>query len=253
MHKLTIPFIVFGGFFILVTSVFTFSNIFSNTTEQKKRLSLQRQNLEKTMPKTFVYLTDIVPDVILEMRYYSTYNFVGNRIDSYHLPLAIVTKDAAMQVKKVNQEMREKGYTLKIFDAYRPQSAVNHFVRWAKDIQDVKTKDIFYPHVDKADLFTKGYITNHSGHSRGSTLDLTLVELQTGKEVDMGGAFDFFGEVSHHGTNLITSKQAENRLMLKQTMEKHGFKPYQKEWWHYTLANEPYLDTYFDFAVDLYK
>ncbi|RGP53599.1 peptidase M15 [Bacillus thuringiensis] len=205
------------------------------------------------MPKTFVYLTDIVPEVILEMRYFSTYNFVGHRIDSYHLPLAIVTKDAAIQIKKVNQEMKGKGYALKIFDAYRPQSAVNHFVRWAKDIQDVKIKDIFYPYVDKENLFTKGYIAESSDHSRGSTLDLTLVELLTGKEVDMGSAFDFFGEVSHHGTNLITSKQVENRLMLKQTMEKHGFKSYQQEWWHYTLANEPYLDTYFDFAVDQYK
>ncbi len=199
----------------------------------------------------FVYVTDVVPDAILEVRYYSTYNFVGARVDGYKAPTVILSAQAADALKKVNVALQAQGYTLKIFDAYRPQTAVAHFVRWAKDIKDTKRKEAFYPQVDKSKLFELGYIAEKSGHSRGSTVDLTIVDMKTGKEVDMGSPFDFFGPISHHGTNLITPEQTKNREILKSAMTGNGFKPYDEEWWHYTLKNEPYPDTYFDFPVDL--
>jgi len=201
------------------------------------------------LPDGFVYITDAVPDVILEIRYYSTYNFVGARVDDYVSPAAIMTKEAAAALKKVNDDLRARGYAIKIFDAYRPQGAVNHFMRWAADEADILTKEYFYPDIDKKRLFPEGYIAERSGHSRGSTIDLTIIDMKTGKETDMGGPFDFFGEISHHETTLITKSQADNRLILKNAMEKAGFKPYAEEWWHYTFINEPYPDTYFDFPV----
>ncbi len=200
--------------------------------------------------KGFVYITDVAPDVILEIRYYSTYNFVGARVDGYHAPTAVLSAPAAAALQKVSAALQKQGYVLKVFDAYRPQAAVNHFVRWAKDIRDTKTKAAFYPGVDKSKLFQLGYIAEKSGHSRGSTVDLTLVEAATGKEVDMGSPFDFFGPVSHHGTKLITPAQAANRDLLKNAMLDAGFKLYPEEWWHYTLAGEPYPDTYFAFPVE---
>lgn len=198
----------------------------------------------------FVYLTDVVPDAILEIRYYSTYNFLGARVDGYNAPIAILSAPAAAALKKASDDLRGQGYTLKVFDAYRPQTAVNHFVRWAKDIADAKRKADFYPEVDKTKLFDLGYIAAKSGHSRGSTVDLTIVDMRTGKEVDMGSPFDFFGEVSHHGTTKITAEQTAGREILKKAMLAAGFKLYDEEWWHYTLKDEPYPDTYFDFAVD---
>ena len=198
----------------------------------------------------FVLLSDIIPDAILEIRYYSTYNFVGERIDGYEEPLAFLTKEAASALKKVSDELITKGYRLKIYDAYRPQKAVDHFVRWAKDEKDIKMKQYFYPELDKDVLFPLGYILERSGHSRGSTLDLTLFDMNLEKEVDMGGTFDYFGELSHPDYKNITDEQYNNRMLLREVMLKHGFNPLEEEWWHFTLANEPYPNTYFTFPIN---
>lgn len=198
----------------------------------------------------FVLLSEAVPDAILEIRYYSTYNFVGDRIDGYEEPLAFLTKEAAVALKAVSDELFRKGYRLKIYDAYRPQQAVTHFVNWALDSDDIRMKEYFYPELDKSVLFPQGYIARHSGHSRGSTLDLTLFDMTTGKEVDMGGTFDFFGKLSHPDYTGITQEQYTNRMLLREVMIRHGFKPLAEEWWHFTLKNEPYPDTYFTFPVN---
>lgn len=198
----------------------------------------------------FVLLSEAVPDVILEIRYYSTYNFVGERIDGYEEPIALITKEAAQALKEVSDELIEKGYRLKVFDAYRPQKAVNHFVKWAQDPSDTKMKEYFYPELEKDVLFPLGYIMEHSGHSRGSTIDLTLFDMTLEKEVDMGGTFDYFGELSHPDYKGITEEQYNNRMLLREVMMKHGFKPLEEEWWHFTLEDEPYPDTYFTFPVN---
>ena len=198
----------------------------------------------------FVLISEAVPDAILEIRYFSTYNFVGDRIDGYEEPIALLTKEAAAALKTVSDELVEKGYRLKIFDAYRPQKAVSHFVRWAQDADDVRMKEYFYPDLEKDVLFPQGYIAEHSGHSRGSTVDLTLFDMKTEREVDMGGTFDFFGELSHPDYTDITDEQYANRMFLRETMLSHGFKPLAEEWWHFTLVDEPYPETYFTFPVN---
>ncbi len=163
--------------------------------------------------------------------------------------MALLTKEAAAALKKVSDDLVQKGYRIKIYDAYRPQMAVSHFVRWAKDAEDTKMKEYFYPELDKDVLFPLGYIFEKSGHSRGSTVDLTLFDMSTGKEVDMGGTFDYFGELSHPDYTGITEEQYQNRMILREAMVKHGFMPLDEEWWHFTLADEPYKDTYFNFPV----
>ena len=198
----------------------------------------------------FVLITDAVPDVILEIRYFSTYNFVGDRIDGYEEPVALLTKEAAAALKEVSDEMISKGYRLKIYDAYRPQKAVTNFMNWALDAEDVRMKEYFYPDLEKDVLFPQGYIAEHSGHSRGSTVDLTLFDMTAEKELDMGGTFDFFGEISHPDYTEITEEQYANRMLLRETMLSHGFKPLAEEWWHFTLADEPYPNTYFTFPVN---
>ena len=198
----------------------------------------------------FVLLSEAVPDAILEIRYYSTYNFVGDRIDGYEEPLAMLTKEAAAALREVSDELVAKGYRLKIYDAYRPQMAVSHFVRWAQDADDTRMKTYFYPELDKDVLFPQGYIAEHSGHSRGSTVDLTLFDMTTEKEVDMGGTFDYFGELSHPDYTGITDEQYANRMILRDAMLAHGFKPLVEEWWHFTLEDEPYPDTYFTFTIN---
>ncbi|MBR1506978.1 MAG: M15 family metallopeptidase [Eubacterium sp.] len=190
---------------------------------------------------------------MLEIRYYSTYNFVGDRIDGYEEPVAILTKEAATALKAVSDELKEKDYRLKIYDAYRPQRAVTHFVNWASDSNDTRMKEYFYPEIDKSILFSQGYISYHSGHSRGSTVDLTLFDMKTEKEVDMGGTYDYFGSLSRPDYKGITDEQYINRMILRNAMIAHGFKPINTEWWHFTLANEPYPDTYFDFPVNSKK
>ncbi len=198
----------------------------------------------------FVLLSEAVPDAILEIRYYSTYNFVGDRIDGYEEPLAFLTREAAAALREVSDELVGMGYRLKIFDAYRPQMAVTHFMNWALDPDDVRMKAYFYPELDKKVLFPQGYIAEHSGHSRGSTVDLTLFDMTTGREVDMGGTFDYFGELSHPDYTGITEEQYANRMLLREVMLKHGFKPLAEEWWHFTLADEPFPDTYFTFPIN---
>ena len=197
----------------------------------------------------FVYLSEAVPDAILEIRYYGTYNFVGDRIDGYERPVAMLTKEAAKALREVSDELVKKGYRLKIYDAYRPQKAVNHFESWARDLEDTRMKDYFYPELDKSVLFDQGYIDHRSGHSRGSTLDLTLFDMSTEKEADMGGTFDYFGEKSHPDYKGLTPAQFNNRMILREAMMNHGFKPLSTEWWHFTLKDEPYPDTYFTFPV----
>ena len=197
----------------------------------------------------FVLLSDAVPDAILEIRYYSTYNFIGDRIDGYEEPVALLTREAAAALKEVSDELVAKGYRLKIYDAYRPQMAVSHFMRWALDFEDTRMKEYFYPELEKDVLFPLGYIAEHSGHSRGSTVDLTLFDMTTEKEVDMGGTFDYFGELSHPDYTGITEEQYQNRMILREAMLAHGFKPLAEEWWHFTLENEPYPNTYFTFPV----
>lgn len=197
----------------------------------------------------FVEISEAVPDAILEIRYYSTYNFVGERIDGYEEPVALLTQEAASALREVSDELLERGCRLKIYDAYRPQSAVDHFKRWAADPEDIRMKEYFYPELDKSVLFSQGYISSRSGHSRGSTVDLTLFDMDTGKELDMGGAFDYFGKRSHPGYDGLTEEQAANRSLLREAMLAHGFKGIKTEWWHFTLKEEPYPDTYFNFPV----
>lgn len=201
------------------------------------------------LPEGFVYIDNVLPSAVQDIRYYGVNNFVGKRVDGYAAPRAILSRKAAEALKGAADEFALQGYTVKIFDAYRPQTAVNHFIRWAKDLHDVKTKATFYPQVDKTLLFKEGYIALRSSHSRGSTVDLTIVDSATAKELDMGSPFDFFDPISHHGATQITAAQSANRLFLRNIMEKHGFVALQKEWWHYTLKNEPYPKTYFDFPV----
>ena len=198
-------------------------------------------------PTGFVILSDVVPDIIQEIRYYSTYNFVGEKIDGYEKPRALMTIEAAQALKKVSDDVMKMGYRLKVFDAYRPQMAVDHFMRWAES-KDTRMKEYFYPKIAKDRIIPEGYVAVKSGHSRGSTIDLTLFDMKTGKEVDMGGTFDYFGELSHPDYTKITKEQLKNRKILRDAMIKNGFKPLDTEWWHFTLKDEPYPDTYFTFT-----
>ena len=200
-------------------------------------------------PSGFVLLADFVPGIIQEIRYYTTYNFIGDRIDGYEEPCALLTKEAARALKSAGAEFLVQGYRLKIFDAYRPACAVKHFVLWGIEDTDVRMKPYFYPELEKQALFSDGYIAKKSSHSRGSALDLTLFDMQTGKELDMGGPFDLFSEVSHPDYRGITDEQYENRMNLQRVMVRNGFEPYECEWWHFRLADEPYPDTYFEFPV----
>ncbi|MCR5795846.1 MAG: M15 family metallopeptidase [Solobacterium sp.] len=197
----------------------------------------------------FVLLSDIVPDMIQEIRYYSTYNFTGDRIDGYEEPCALLTKEAAQALRAVSDDLIRQGFRLKIYDAYRPVRAVRHFVRWAEDIADTRMKACFYPDVDKEDLFAQGYIAERSSHSRGSTVDLTLIDMKTGRVIDTGTPFDLFSRLSWPSCREVTQEQYGNRMFLRNAMKQGGFAPIESEWWHFTLEDEPYPDTYFDFPV----
>ena len=200
-------------------------------------------------PSGFVVLADFVPGIIQEIRYHSTYNFIGDRIDGYEEPVALLTIEAARALKQAANELFVQGYRLKVFDAYRPATAVKHFVLWGIEDTDIRMKPYFYPDLAKQELFEKGYIASKSSHSRGSTVDLTLLDMATGKETDMGSPFDFFGPVSHPDCRTITEEQYQNRMRLRHVMMRNGFQPIDCEWWHFTLKDEPYPDTYFDFPV----
>ncbi len=231
--------------FVIVILVVTIAIVLGITNKE----NIKSTSIEPSNSSDFVLLSDVVPDAILEIRYYSTYNFVGDRIDGYEEPCALLTKEAASALKNASDQLILKGYRLKIYDAYRPQKAVTHFMNWAKDINDTRMKKYFYPQLDKSVLFDQGYIAEKSGHSRGSTVDLTLFDMNTEKEVDMGGTFDYFGELSHPDYKQITAEQYENRMILRDAMVSSGFKPLVEEWWHFTLDNEPFPDTYFTFPV----
>lgn len=200
-------------------------------------------------PSGFVLLSDYVPQIVQEIRYFSTYNFIGERIDGYEEPCAILTKEAARALKGVSNELVVQGYRLKVFDAYRPACAVRSFVLWGIEDEDIRMKPYFYPDLEKQELFKRGYIAKRSSHSRGSAIDLTLLDMKTGKEVDMGGPFDLFSELSHSDFKDITPEQWENRMILQKAMIRNGFEPLDCEWWHFCLKNEPYPDTYFEFPV----
>jgi len=200
-------------------------------------------------PSGFVLLADYVPHIIQEIRYYSTYNFIGERIDGYEEPCALLSIEAARALKAVSNEMFVRGYRLKVFDAYRPACAVKQFVLWGIEDQDIRMKPYFYPNLEKQELFARGYIASQSSHSRGSTVDLTLLDMQTGKELDMGGPFDLFSPISHPDCREITDEQYENRMTLRHVMLRCGFEPMDCEWWHFSLRDEPYPDTYFNFPV----
>jgi D-alanyl-D-alanine dipeptidase len=209
----------------------------------------------------FVNLAEAVPDAILEIRYYGTYNFVGARVDGYLEPVALLTRQAADSLRAVSDDLLKQGYRLKIYDAYRPQCAVDHFMRWAADVNDTLMRPYFYPEVPRDSLFELEYIAARSGHTRGSTVDLTLFDMRTEKELDMGGTFDWFGLESHpdfggnpetgeyRPNDRITAEQFRNRMILRNAMMRHGFNPFPTEWWHFTLKNEPFTDTYFTFPV----
>ncbi|MDD2358362.1 MAG: M15 family metallopeptidase [Thiovulaceae bacterium] len=205
--------------------------------------------LAQDVPSGFVDLQKAVPTVVVELRYSGENNFIGKPIDGYEARICYISTPAALALKSVQEKLSLFGFGLKVFDGYRPQRAVNHFVRWAKDLSDTKMKAIYYPNVLKSELFEKGYIAARSGHSRGSTVDLTLIDLATGKELDMGTGFDFFSPISWPTSKEVTSQQRANRLLLRSIMMSQGFRPLEEEWWHFTLANEPYPTTYFDFVV----
>ena len=202
-----------------------------------------------TDPSGFVLLADYVPQIVQGIRYYSTYNFIGDRIDGYEEPCALLTIEAARALKAVSSELIVQGYRLKLFDAYRPACAVKHFVLWGIEDQDVRMKPYFYPELEKQELFAKGYIAKLSSHSRGSAVDLTLLDMKSGKELDMGGPFDLFSERSHPDFRGISAEQYDNRMILRRAMLRNGFLPIDCEWWHFALNNEPYPDTYFNFPV----
>ncbi len=197
----------------------------------------------------FVLLADFVPGIVQEIRYYSTYNFVGDRVDGYEEPVALMTREAARALKAVAGEVNAQGYRLKVFDAYRPACAVRHFVLWGVEDLDLRMKPFFYPDLEKQELFRQGYIASQSSHSRGSAVDLTLLDMRTGKEMDMGSPFDLFSEVSHPDSRKVTQEQFDNRMLLQGAMMRNGFEPLDCEWWHFVLKDEPYPQVYFEFPV----
>ncbi|MBD0825419.1 M15 family metallopeptidase [Aestuariibaculum marinum] len=201
------------------------------------------------LPEGFVYAKEVIPDLDVDLRYYSSNNFVGKPVEGYLTNKLILTKQAALALKQVQEELQSHNLCLLVFDGYRPQQAVNHFMSWAKDLNDTINKHRFYPDVAKQHLFKEEYIATRSGHSKGSTVDLTIIDGNTGQPLDMGSNFDFFGEASWVNYSHITEKQKANRKLLQTVMLKHGFRNYPKEWWHFTLRKEPFPATYFDFPV----
>lgn len=208
-------------------------------------LSSQQQK-----PAEFVLVSKQIPSLKIELRYYSTNNFIGDTIDGYRANKLFLTQKATDQLKKVQDHLNKQGYGLKVFDGYRPQLAVDHFVRWARDFNDTLQKADYYPEVLKQHLFKEGYIASKSGHSRGSTVDLTIINLSSNEELDMGSPFDFFGPISGLDNQNLSDEQKANRTLLKETMNRFGFRSYNKEWWHFTVRDEPFTDQYFNFPIE---
>ena len=211
---------------------------------------ISSQISSQTLPKGFSYVSEIDATIKKELRYATSNNFIGKPIDGYLKDSLIISTPAAKALKKIQTKLILSGLSLKIFDAYRPQQAVDHFVRWAKVMNDTLMKQLYYPDVQKSELFTLGFIASKSGHTRGSTVDLSIVDVKTNKEVDMGSSYDFFGEKSHPFYKKITEAQMKNRMLLRTIMIKNGFIPYDNEWWHFTLKDEPYPTTYFNFLIE---
>jgi D-alanyl-D-alanine dipeptidase len=212
-------------------------------------LSGQAARAQAPLPSGFVDLAAVVDGLAVDMRYFGNNNFVGERIDGYEHARCFLSAQAALALAAVQSTLAARGLGLKVFDCYRPQRAVAHFVRWAQKVDDVRRKSQFYPDVDKRDLFKDGYISERSGHSRGSTVDLTLVRRADGRELDMGSPFDFFSPKSWPTDRSVSPEAQRNRALLAEAMAAGGFRPYDKEWWHFTLVNEPFPETYFDFPV----
>ena len=216
--------------FIIILLIF-YSTLFNNNLEDG-----------------FVYLNDIDDSIIVNLNYYSNENFTGQFVEGYYSNTAILTKESALALSNAQDDFNKLGYSLILYDAYRPQRAVDFFVQWSKNLNDTINKRIYYPNTKKSELFELGYIAYKSGHSRGSTVDVSLIEISTNKVLDMGTIFDYFGVESHTFFDDISEKQKSNRLILYEIMSNNGFKNYSKEWWHFTLKNEPF-QKYFDFLV----
>jgi len=220
-----------------------FFSLFSFTTRE---VIIQKTNL----PPGFVYLTDYIPDLKLDLRYASSHNFVGRPIAGYKKKVCIVTESCAKKLQKINKELKKYDLAILIYDAYRPQKAVNDFLLWARDLQDTLMKKEFYPYIPKKELFKRGFIASKSRHSSGSTVDLTLYSLKYNAVLDMGGTYDYFGVKSYVNYKKLNKEQQYNRQFLQKIMQKYGFRSYYKEWWHFTLRNEPYVNHYFNFDVE---
>ncbi|GGD02224.1 M15 family metallopeptidase [Hyunsoonleella pacifica] len=202
------------------------------------------------LPDGFIYANSLITDLEVELKYLGTDNFVGQPIDGYNNNCLILTEETVVALKKVQKELKKQNLGIKVYDGYRPQRAVNHFIRWARDLNDTINKAKFYPNVKKSDLFKEEYIASRSGHTKGSTVDITIINIETKQELDMGSIFDFFGVQSWVNYKDITKEQKLNREFLQTIMLKHGFKNYPREWWHFTLKEEPFPNTYFDFPIE---
>ena len=202
------------------------------------------------LPEGFVYVKDVAPTIEVDLRYNSSNNFLGKRVNGYHNNCLILTEAAALALVKVENELKLKNLGLKVFDGYRPQRAVNHFITWAKTLSDTLNKAEYYPKVMKKNLFKEEYIASRSGHTKGSTVDLTLINLSTKEELDMGSPYDFFGRKSWINYQNLSETQKAHRALLQGVMLKHGFRNYAREWWHFTLNQQPFPNTYFDFPVE---
>jgi D-alanyl-D-alanine dipeptidase len=206
---------------------------------------------DKTVrPELFVDLLSIIPSAVLDLKYFTGDNFVGLRVKGYQRERCFITSPAAQALLRVQHALVEFGLGIKVFDAYRPQQAVDHFIGWCEQSEPSESKARFFPSLERGELFKRGYLVRHSSHSRGSTVDLTLIDLQTGEELEMGTEFDFFGPESWIDSQDVSAQARANRMLLQTLMIQYGFVPFQQEWWHFTLQDEPYTDTYFDFLVD---
>ena len=201
-------------------------------------------------PNDFMDISLEIPGIMTDVKYYTGENFAGERIDGYEAPIILLTEKATIALARVQKHLSNDGYSLKVFDGYRPKRAVEHFIRWGHQTEDGKTKDRYYPQITRQEVFEGGFIATESSHSRGSAVDLTVINIETGKEIDMGGEFDLFSERSFSDYDHLSLEQSKNRVQLRYLMRSEGFEPMQQEWWHFTLADEPYPDSYFDFVVE---
>ncbi|MES2626389.1 MAG: M15 family metallopeptidase [Pseudomonadota bacterium] len=206
------------------------------------------QTYEEVMPANFVYLRDVIPDVVEDVRYFSADNFVGERIPGYEAARLLITAEAASSLMAVQQYLQHVGLGLKVFDAYRPARAVKFFKEWSQNPQDIRKQAVYYPNLEKSAIFAAGYLVEFSSHSRGSTVDLTIIDA-SGAELDMGSCFDFFDLSSWTASQAVSAQQRANRLLLRSVMLMNNFIPVEEEWWHFTLKNEPYPLAWFDFPV----